>query len=341
MKHITNRSYYLAASCNSNSAHTYNQLYFMRLNNIAFFLLCLLIIPVSAQANDPMSNVCAKFRANVENSEANTAQKPDIPFRTGLLWKAEKDGKVNYVFGTIHSQDYAVTKFPPQVRLALVKSKTLLMETIPNNANNQAFLDNMYFNDGTRLDNFLELELLEELKFQIQEYGFDSVKASQIKPWAAFSIIGRPKPVRAPTQEMNLMQIGLQSGLEVKELESMEEIVTSLDDLSMSDQIIILKDTICNHDKIIHDTKKLIDLYVARDLAGIVEFNNQPHYDEAVFERFMHQILYKRNEKVMRIIETEFAKGNAFVAIGASHLADEKGLLNELQNKGYKLTAIY
>ena len=305
-------------------------------------LILSLFVPLSvfaAEQKHPLP-ICEQFVSITEQDEIKK-DTIETPFKKGLLWKVEKEGKINYVFGTIHSQDYAVTKFPPQVRLALVKSKTLLMETIPNETSNQAFLNNMYFKDRQLLDGLLEHELLEELKILIKDYGIEPEQVSRLKPWAAFSIIGRPRPVRAPTQEMNLMQIGLQSGLEVKELESMQEIVSSLDELSMDDQIIILKDTICNHANIIRDTKKLIDLYVARDLEGIVAFNNQPHYDEEIFERFMYQILYKRNAKVIDIIETEFAKGNTFVAIGASHLADEKGILNELQKRGYELTAIY
>lgn len=306
------------------------------------FISLLFCIPISAFSNENRHELsaCKEFISETSTNE-QTNNASNTLFKKGLLWKIERDGKTNYIFGTIHSQDYAVTRFPPQVRLALVKSKTLLMETIPNEASNQAFLNNMYFTDEKQLDNFLEDELLDELKFKIKNYGFEPEQVSRIKPWAAFSIIGRPRPVHAPTQEMNLMQLAQQSMLEIKELESMEEIVTSLDELSMDDQIIILKDTICNHDNIIRDTKKLIDLYVARDLGGIVAFNNQPHYDEEVFERFMHQILYKRNAKVIEIIEKEFAHGKTFIAIGASHLADDRGLLNELHKRGYMLTAIY
>lgn len=306
------------------------------------FISLLFCIPISAFPNENQHELsaCKEFVSKTTTNE-QTNNKSNILFKKGLLWKIEKNGKTNYIFGTIHSQDYAVTRFPPQVRLALVKSKTLLMETIPDEASNQVFFDHMYFDNDQVLDDFLEPELLEELKFQIQNYGFQAEQVSHMKPWAAFSIIGRPKPVRAPTQEMVLMQIALQSMAEVKELESMEEIVMSLDELSLDDQVIILKDTICNHDNIIRDAKKLIDLYVARDLAGIVEFNNQPHYDEEIFQRFMYQILYKRNEKVMQNIEEEFAKGKAFVAIGASHLADENGLLNKLKLQGYQITAIY
>jgi uncharacterized protein len=317
----------------------------MLMNNIAislFCLLCQLIIPVSALADNDLSDTCKEFTSVLENLDTNQSPVEKTPFATGLLWKVvTPEGKINYLFGTMHSQDYAVSEIPTKVRLALVKSKMLLMETIPNEAANQTFLNMMYFKNKQRLDLLLEPELFKELKNRIQDYGVAIEHVNFVKPWAAFSLIGRPKPVRAPTLENNLLQTAQRSMLQIKSIETMEEILSALDELAIKDQLIILKDTICNHDNIIRDTKILINLYINRDLAGMVKFNNQPHYDEAVFKRFMQKILYDRNIKILKRIENEFKNGNVFVAIGASHLADEKGLLNILSKKSYSITQIY
>jgi uncharacterized protein len=314
----------------------------MFLNNIVISVFCLLIIPISALAGEDLSFVCSEFTLDSENTESITTENNDIPFKKGMLWKIKTpDGKTNYLFGTMHSQDYAVSKYPSQVRLALVKSKTLLMETLPNEEANQAFINHMYFKDGQRLDKLLEKPLYEELEIRIEDYGVEHEQVKYLKPWAAFSLIGRPKPVRAPTLESNLLKTAQQSMLQIKSLETMDEILSALDELAMEDQLIILKDTICNHDQIIHDTKVLVDLYVKRDLQGIVEFNNQPHYDEAVFKRFMQGILYNRNSRMLERIENEFRSGDVFVAVGASHLADKKGLLNELHKLGYDISPVY
>lgn len=341
--------YYLTASGCDTKKQIFPPAIFMFMNNIAFFACCLLsllIIPVSTLAeslsNDDLAETCKEFRVVLEKTDTNDAQTQKTRFKKGLLWKAESpEGKINYLFGTMHSQDYAVSGIPPKVRLALVKSKTLLMETLPNEEANQAFLNMMYFKDKQRLDTLLEPELLEALTIKIQDYGVAKEHANFVKPWAAFSLIGRPKPVRAPTLESNLFQVAQDSMLQVKSLETMEEILSALDGLAMEDQVTILKDTICNHDQIIRDTKTLVDLYLNRDLEGVIEFNNQAHYDEAVFKRFMQRILYDRNTRMLERIKKEFKAGNVFVAVGASHLADEKGLLNELDKSGYNISPIY
>jgi uncharacterized protein len=314
----------------------------MYMNNIVIYLLCLLIIPASSYAEPSLSDVCKEFRSFPEKTSKRVTLNQASPFKKGLLWRIETpEGKINYLFGTMHSQDYAVSRFSPEVRLALVKSKTLILETIPDEEANQTFINMMYFKDEQQLDNMLETALFDELKSWIKDYGIEPEQLKYLKPWAAFSLVGRPKPVRAPTLESNLLNAAQQYMLEIKSLETMQEILSALDGLAIEDQLIILKDTICNHDKIIRETKTLVDLYVNRDLAGMVAFNNQAHYDEAVFDRFMQSILYDRNIRMLARIEKAFSTGNAFVAVGASHLADGNGLLNLLHNKGYILSSIY
>ena len=276
-----------------------------------------------------------------QTPEVKEVPASDIPYKKGILWKVKKENKTNYVFGTIHSQDYAVSSIPAPVRFALVKTRLLLMETVPDESARQTFLSNMYFKDDTRLDNYLDPGMFQRLSSIIVEYGIPDNRVAEITPWAAFSLIGRPRPVRAASQEMNLFNVARQSVAQIESLESMEEIIASLNRLSMKDQIAILKDTICNHSQIIRDARTLVDLYIDRDLEGIVKFNRRPHHDEALFKRFMQAILYDRNAKLLETMEAAFAIGNAFVAIGASHLADEAGLLSQLAERGYELTMIY
>jgi len=85
----------------------------------------------------------------------------------------------------------------------------------------------------------------------------------------------------------------------------------------------------------------LVQLYLARDLAGIMAFNNQPHFDEDIFDRYIQGILYDRNERMLERIIPYLKDGSAFIAVGALHLAGEKGLLQMLKKKNYKITSIY
>ena len=124
-------------------------------------------------------------------------------------------------------------------------------------------------------------------------------------------------------------------------LENMKELIEPMEKLSLDDQVIILNDTVCNHGQIIQDRWELLQLYLARDLAGIMAFSNQPHFDEDIFDRYIQGILYDRNERMLERISPYLDNGSAFIAVGALHLAGEKGLLHLLKNKNYKITRIY
>ena len=304
------------------------------------YILTGIFISYSVAANET-PDVCLPYIKDNESIK-NTKPRNSIPYGEGLLWEIEgNNGTKNYLFGTMHSQDRLINSLPPPVKLSLVKSRKLVMEIIPDQDANEIFNTSMYFADNRNLKNMLDADIFTKLTTLAADYGIPPEKISSLKPWAAFSLIGRPKPVRAMTQEMVLMQTAEETRKPVAALETMNELVDTLESISLEDQIIILNDTICNHRKIIRQTRDLVDMYMNRDLAGMVIFNEQPHYDEAIFDRFMQKILYGRNDKIINRIETYLDEGNVFIAIGAMHLPDKHGLLKLLEERGYKIKRIF
>lgn len=292
-------------------------------------------------ARNETPDACFPYLDNYESAK-NTKLRDSIPYGEGLLWEIrDNNGAKSYLFGTMHSQDRLISSLPPPVRLRLVKSRKLAMEIIPDQQANEIFSHSMYFRNDKNLKNMLDPEIYTRLEELVADYGITSENLPHLKPWAAFTLIGRPKPVRAMTQEMVLMQTAEEINIPVVALESMDEIIAALEVLSQKDQITILNDTVCNHKKIIRQTRELVDMYMNRDLAGMVIFNEQPHYDEAVFDRFMQNILYGRNDKIIKRIEDLVKQGNIFIAIGAMHLPDNHGLLKLLEEHGYKIKRIY
>lgn len=309
-----------------------------------FFLLLLAtgVLFSNAIAGESLPGICEPYLQDHNQSGPNTKARESIPYGDGLLWEIRNpDDGISYLFGTMHSQDRKVTSIPPPVRLALQKSRILLMEVVPDQQAQQQFIESIYFTDNSNLQTMLDKEIYDELVFKIADYGVTEEHVWRLKPWAAFTLIGRPRPVNATTQEQVLMQLALNSNKTVAGLETMDELAGVLDSIPLDDQIIILNDTVCNHANIIRKTRDLVDMYLERDLAGIVIFNEQPHYDEAIFDRFMQRILYARNHSMVERIETYLMQGSTFIAVGASHLPDEKGLLKLLENKGYKISKVY
>ncbi len=315
------------------------------MKRIHIVLFLLMMISNLSFANNDIRNKCKELSENIEKSALSLDFKNNILFESGVLWKVTTPNKkINYLFGTMHSQDYSVSRYPPEVRLALVNSKKLILEIIPNNKANVAYIDSMYFKGGKQLNHILEEVFFKQLKEQIKNYSLSDEEFKNIKylkPWAAFNLIGRPKIVNAPTLESNLLKLARQRMLHIDSLESMDEVISSLEKLSVNDQLNILRDTICNHKSIIKETKILIDLYVQRDILGILNFNNKKYFNEDLYKRYMQLMLHDRNKKMVDKMINEFEYGDVFVAVGILHLISEQGILEKLSNQGYKLKVIY
>lgn len=309
-----------------------------------------LLLKVTSAYPASLEELCNEYRQDREDKitqKAGHNKEQHDEFSTGLLWKIGTDtGKSNYLFGTMHSQDRAVTQFPPGVRLALAQSHFLIIESIINDESNKIFLDSIFFpekeeQDKQKLSDLIEAPIYQYLEETLPDYGVPLEKLPKLKPWAAFTLMGRPKPVNAATLDMVLIQTARSLNKPIISLETMEELLEPMENLSINDQITILNDTVCNHKQIIRNSWELVQLYLARDLAGMMAFSDQPHFDEGVFNRYIQGILYKRNERMLERIIPYLNDGSAFIAVGALHLAGENGLLRVLKNKNYHVTRVY
>ena len=297
---------------------------------------------VYANTDESVPVICQTYIKDKAGSIQESLPRNSIPYGEGLLWQIRaENGNYAHVFATMHSQDRLVTSIPPAVRLALVKSSKLVMEVLLDQYANDVFNQAIYFSDEKDLKNLINNEIFSWLENNISDYGIPKENLRRLKPWAVFTLVGRPKPVRALTQDITLMRIAESANINITSLESMSELVSVLDGISMPDQIIILEDTVCNHREIIRQTRDLVNMYVNRDLAGIVLQNEQPHSDEAVFERYMQQIVYDRNTRMLEKIERMMQQDNIFIAVGASHLPGGRGLLKMLEKRGYTINRVY
>lgn len=318
--------------------------------HLKLLIACTLLLKVTSAYPASLEELCNEYRQDREDKiapEVGHNKEQHDEFSTGLLWKIGTDtGKSNYLFGTIHSQDRAVIQFPPDVRLALAQSHFLIIESIINDESNKIFLDSIFFpekeeQDKQKLSDLIEAPIYQYLEETLPDYGVPLEKLPKLKPWAAFTLMGRPKPVNAATLDMVLIQTARSLNKPIISLETMEELLEPMENLSINDQITILNDTVCNHKQIIRNSWELVQLYLARDLAGMMAFSDQPHFDEGVFNRYIQGILYKRNERMLERIIPYLNDGSAFIAVGALHLAGENGLLRVLKNKNYHVTRVY
>ena len=82
---------------------------------------------------------------------------------------------------------------------------------------------------------------------------------------------------------------------------------------------------------------KLQEAYRLGNLDLLDSINRLNSQSEAFDEKF----LYRRNEIQANSIDSFLRKSSLFVGVGASHLPGERGVIEMLRKKGYKLRPIF
>lgn len=263
------------------------------------------------------------------------------PYAKGMLWEIKPSGApASYLFGTIHLA--GLTRLPPAVALALVKAEVFVAETALDPDAMAYFQRQMYSDAGPNLATVFEQPLRERLLALLADYGFERQTARTLKPWAAFTLLSRPKPTGAPTLDQTLELMARTREIPVRGLQSVDELVAALEGMPLDSQRQIVIDTVCNHALIEQQAQDLIAEYFDEDLAGMLAVSGrfEPH-DPTVAKMFRERILDNRNDRMLERLEPYLEQGGAFVAVGALHLPGEEGLLRGLKARDYRINAVH
>lgn len=228
-----------------------------------------------------------------------------------LLWEitSPKNTVKSYLFGTLHSNDKRVFYLQDSVYYALDHAQSILLET--------NIFD--YFEDIDPRDN--------DVVMLFDDIGKPYTSSNLASKTVYGDENGMPQFLDAYFQ-----QYALFSGKNIISLETNQEQVNALIDLPISDenQWESLKKN--------RKSKALIDLYLEGNLSEIDKFMRlNLSQNPEVYE----SLIIKRNYKMLRVVDSCLNKNQAFfAAVGAGHLYGDKGMIQLLRNKGYKLKLV-
>jgi len=261
----------------------------------------------------------------------------------GLLWRIEHAGeKASYLFGTYHSEDPRVLKLPPIVRQAFDDSDTLTLEIDLGSETREAARDLMFYQDSRTLQAAVGDALYKATFDLLITYNLPVDFIEKLKPWAAFMIINIPIPETGVFLDYKLYLEAQAQAKPVLHLESPDEQLAALDDLPMAQQKRLLRYALDNYPLLDQQMQDVTQAYLARDLRLLIELHEKhTPRNEPVFATLMNHMHKQRNHRMLPRIEALLEYGNAFIAVGALHLAGDNGLLNQLEKRGYKLTRVY
>ncbi len=257
----------------------------------------------------------------------------------GLFWKLESpEGVVSYLFGTIHTDDNRVADISPNVLAAINSVDTFMMEA---EANNDPSV--MLLKEGNLASQLTEAEfeqVRELADFHVMHMG----AAMQMKPWLLAVVFDLPKPQTPFAQDNLLMTKAEELGKNVSGIETAKEHFGVMDDFSMDEQMVMLRAVLKRtpEQKVV-DFESLMAVYLEGDSDKITTLNEKitaGMLPADLWAKIKDKLLDKRSVLMAERAIPISNEKPVFIAVGASHLAGDVGLINAFKKAGYKLSAV-
>ena len=252
-----------------------------------------------------------------------------------IFWELESpEGKQIFIFGSIHVDDNRVVDFSDSVNNAMQKSDLFVSETI--NVSNLKVLEGL----GSEYNKYLSDEDFQKISELSDFHSIETDFAIKLKPWLLGFIFSSPRAMNPFSQDNLLKLAASNNGLASKGLETVDEHYSVLDSLSPEDQFQILKNVLnlseADKEK---NYKLMIKTYLTFNLNRILNVDEEitkSIVPEKAWPSFKNELMHKRNKLFFKRILILAKKNVLFVAVGASHLAGEDGLLQQFYQAGFK-----
>jgi len=175
------------------------------------------------------------------------------------------------------------------------------------------------------------------------EQGFPEAVVYRMKPWVVLSMLSTPRPESGSFMDLKLYHTAIGAGKPVFGIETPEEQIAVFDDISLSDQIHLIRQILHERPNIGEMTEHILQIYLNRDLDAMLKFAESylTGADKGVTDRFMKRLNNDRNRRMADRLLSRLEQGGAFVAVGALHLPGSQGLLKLLEKQGFQVSSVY
>jgi uncharacterized protein YbaP (TraB family) len=251
-----------------------------------------------------------------------------------FLWQVERDGvKPSYLLGTFHIGVDPDDVFPDSVYAKLERARAVVLEV------NIAVTDSLGLGmqpPGQSLDQQMPPDKWQQLVDALKLSPEEADKIKQVKVWVIYTTLLQELVPETRSIDGELQRRARDAG---RALVFLEEVAfqQKLFDKYMTVDMLL---------GVLGDKDEQREL-LAQQAAAFKSGDEQAMYDQSLApemfssEEARNEIVYDRNRAWIEPLEVELGKGNAFVAVGASHLIGPDGVVDLLRERGWTVRRIY
>jgi len=290
-----------------------------------------------------LSSVCGVFALLVSFTWLSAAGSVTAQERS-LLWKVSKGTSNVYLLGSIHylkKENFPLNK---TILDALDTSQRLVLEIDLNSATpdvaQKVTLSKAVYRDGTTLEQNVSPETYQLTRQRAAQLGIDMKIMMPMKPWF----------VSLTLVAIRLQQLGFDHSLGVDRylaaratsngkpvggLETLEFQLAVMDQLSKSEQELLLRQSVGELDLMDQSIHAIVQAWLKGD-GGALE----PLLLESMkaYPEIYQNLIVGRNRRWVPQIENMLGQnGDTMVVVGAAHLVGKDGVVEMLKEQGYKV----
>lgn len=258
-----------------------------------------------------------------------------------LLWEISGNNleSPSYLFGTFHvlcASDFVVDNVLHE-KLSAVEQLYLELDFSDPHLQGQMMQYAMMENDTTLSQFFTEDEFTRLAQTFQELTGTPLRLLQQLKPMLLVSMILVPiLDCELTGVEVALIDAIDTDKIQVKGLETVARQMAVFDSIPYRLQAKQLEESLLKQDSIKHAMSEMVSLYQSEDIVGMLALTET----DPSLEDFSTTLLEERNTQWIPIMAEAMKEKPSFFAVGAAHLAGEKGVINLLEQAGYQLKPV-
>jgi uncharacterized protein YbaP (TraB family) len=269
------------------------------------------------------------------------------PLEKSLLWEISGNGltKPSYLYGTIHMICKDDASLGDSLVAAIEKADRVYFEVDMDNLMEMvmAFKDFKMRNDTT-LSDLLSKEDYKKVKEFMESKStlLPFSKLETYKPMLVSSLLMESDAgcEQAVAMEQLILEEAKKNNKRVEGLETMSYQASIFDSIPyklQAEQLVkYVKDEGDSKGKADKQFEEMTDAYKSQDIEKLGEFINE---DEEI-GGYGDLLLYNRNRNWVKKIKTIMPEKSIVIAVGAGHLAGEKGVIKLLRKEGYTVRPV-
>lgn len=254
------------------------------------------------------------------------------------MWEIKQNNQPSYLFGTMHVKDNRAFGGIQSIQECILSCDAFAAEFDLQEADPNRLMEVTVLPAGQSLEQLLNPKVYQKLVHIVQRETGQSLGIFNYRsPLLLFNLISAAQFQTDNNLALDdaLYQFAQNQGKQVLGLETFQAQLDVFGKIDLKDQTRALKKVATNFAQFRKALKRSSELYIKGDIQQLLKKTKRS------IGSMRRILLYDRNITMANSFERIEKEQSLFAAVGAGHLAGDKGVLALLKRKGYQVRPVY